>query len=356
MKDGIYGVYNGEVHRIGHNSNGELLLFPAFDNETDSTFADGYHAGACSKIIKPEDLSEAYELRSYAEYRGYKTFIARSVGDEYEIYVNDHALAQELGFDRCDKYAYNMMVKKTDVKVITEKIPYSFDQKKTATTEPRIRYLIHGGTTCYLLKTEGSTLLIDTGLFGNLKALDRWLGGCKVDYVFLTHGHADHDWNARALQKRGAKIILSEKDKDLPRHFMSQPVKPTMPKYRFRNFTQLVSGSVFRTHRYTPDILIGDDRDYLKSLGFDAQIIPLPGHTYGSLGILSDNILYCGDAFTALWKKPDITPHAVSIELMKESLRKILEIDPERLACGHGWPVSMEAARPVIESYLAEYR
>ncbi|MBO4241804.1 MAG: MBL fold metallo-hydrolase [Clostridiales bacterium] len=305
---------------------------------------------------KQENITEAYKLQTYAEYKGYKTFIARSVGDEYEIYVNDYALAQKLGFNRCDKYAYNLMVRKSDVNVITEKIPYNPDQKPMTKSEPRIRYLVHGGTTCYLLKSSGTNLLIDTGLFGNLKALDRWLGDTKADYVFLTHGHADHDWNARALQKRGAKIILSEKDKDLPRHFMSQPVWPTMPKYRFRNITQHINGSIFRTHKYTPDILIGDNWDLLKTLGFDAQIIPLPGHTYGSLGILADNILYCGDAFTALWKRPDITPHAVSIELMKGSLRKILEIDPEMLACGHGWPVSMEDARPVIESYLEEHK
>ena len=219
-------------------------------------------------------------------------------------------------------------------------------------SENKIRYLNHGGTTCYLLKNEEKVLLIDTGLFGNLKALDKWLDGCEVDYVFLTHGHVDHDWNALAFQKRGAKIILSEKDKDLPRHYMSQPVQPTMPKYRFRNFTQHVNGSIFRTHKYTPDILIGDNWDFLRSLGFNAEIVPLPGHTYGSVGILSDNVLYCGDSFTALWGKPEITPHAVSIELMKASLKKMLEIDPEWLACGHGAPVRMEDAKPVIREYL----
>ena len=215
-----------------------------------------------------------------------------------------------------------------------------------------IKYLNHGGTTCYLLCKESGDLLIDTGLFGNLKDFDKWLAGHTVKYVFLTHGHVDHDWNARAFQNRGAKVILSEKDKDLPRHFMSQPVKPTMPKYRFRNFTQHVNGSIFRTNKYEPDILITDNWDYLKTLGFDATIIPLPGHTYGSLGILSGNVLYCGDAFTALWGKPDISPHAVDIELMKDSLHKILELSPEWLACGHGLPVKMKDAEPVITEYL----
>ena len=215
-----------------------------------------------------------------------------------------------------------------------------------------IDYLNHGGVTCYLITGSSGNLLIDTGFYGGLKAIDRWLQGREVDYVFLTHGHIDHDWNALPFQKRGAKIILSEKDRDLPRHYMSQPVEPTFPKYRFRNFTQHVNGSVFRTRKYTPDILLGEDREFLRGLGYDADVIPLPGHTYGSVGLLAGEVLYCGDAFTAIWGKPDITPHAVSIDLMRKSLQTMLDISPGWLACGHGEPVKMKDAVPVILEYL----
>ena len=51
----------------------------------------------------------------------YTTAKSIEFGDEYEIYVNDYAVAQKLGFDRCDKYCYNRMVKKAAVKVIYEK-------------------------------------------------------------------------------------------------------------------------------------------------------------------------------------------------------------------------------------------
>ena len=194
-------------------------------------------------------------------------------------------------------------------------------------------------------------LLIDTGLLQH-KIICNWIKGFNVKYVFLTHGHADHDWNAARFQAGGAKILLSEKDKGLPRHFMTQAVNPTLPKYKLRNMTQWFSGSVFKSPKYTPDILIGDEPDLLKTLGFVATIIPLPGHTYGSLGILSGDILYCGDAFTALWKKPDITPHAVSIEQMRSSLNTMLSLKPEWLACGHGLPLRFEDAEPVIRDYL----
>ena len=78
----------------------------------------------------------------------------------------------------------------------------------------------------------------------------------------------------------------------------------------------------------------------------------LPGHTLGSVGVLSDGILYCGDTFTALWGKPDITPHAASLNAMARSLERIIEISPKWLACGHGLPVKMRDARSVMKKYL----
>jgi glyoxylase-like metal-dependent hydrolase (beta-lactamase superfamily II) len=68
--------------------------------------------------------------------------------------------------------------------------------------------------------------------------------------------------------------------------------------------------------------------------------------------MLSEGVLYCGDAFTAMWGKPDITPHAASPDAMASSLERIVKISPEWLACGHGLPVRMREARPVIKKYL----
>ncbi len=222
----------------------------------------------------------------------------------------------------------------------------------TVTGTGRILYLAKGDVTVYLLHGTAGDLLIDTGFLGTWRALSAWISQYDVRYVFLTHGHPDHDWNAAKLQKRGARILLSERDKGLPRHFLSQPVKATMPRYRARNLVQRFGGALTNSPRYTPEYLSDDDPDALCRLGFDAQIVPLPGHTYGSLGILSNGVLYCGDAFTMIWKKPDITPHAVSPSLMTESLRTMLRLSSRWLACGHGLPVRMADAKPVIQAFL----
>lgn len=123
MDKNTYGIYNGEVYRIGIGRNNEIFLYYKQDNEKDHISLSRANLIAHSQIIKPEELSEAYYMLPCAEYKGCKTFIAGEAGDEYELWVSDYAVAQKLGFDRCDKYAYNMMVKKSDVKIFYEKKP-----------------------------------------------------------------------------------------------------------------------------------------------------------------------------------------------------------------------------------------
>jgi len=118
MNDKLYGIYNGDVYRIKPDINGKVFLLP----DTEDGSVDIIHA----KIVNNSDITEAYRLNLYAEYKGVKVDIAREAGEEYELWADDYATAQELGFNRCDKYGYNLMVKKSDVNVISEKTPFEF--------------------------------------------------------------------------------------------------------------------------------------------------------------------------------------------------------------------------------------
>ncbi len=219
-----------------------------------------------------------------------------------------------------------------------------------------INLLAQSDVTLYILRGQAGDLLVDTGFYMHRRSLLHWIADYDVKWIFLTHGHPDHDWNAAAAAKKtGAKILLHEADRNLPRNFQSQPVQPTADRWRLRNLTQNFGGALVKTPAYTPDILFGEaDGGLLRTYGFDAEIVHLPGHTRGSSGILCGDVLYCGDAFTAIFGKPDITPHATDPAQMNASLRKILEIRPKWLACGHGFPVRMRDAEPVIRAYLRE--
>ncbi len=205
--------------------------------------------------------------------------------------------------------------------------------------------------TCYVIRGERGDMLIDTGLPQIWGGMEKWLAGYDIRQVFLTHAHVDHDYNAAKLQRKGARILLSERDSTLRQNFLSQRLKPTMPKYAPRNVLMTIGGGLMRSPAYTADIF-GKDRSLLRRMGYDADIVPLPGHTYGSCGVYSSGVLYCGDAFTALWKRPDICPNAVSPGLMRRSLERIVKLSPKMLACGHGLPLRFDEAYPVIEEYL----
>lgn len=217
-------------------------------------------------------------------------------------------------------------------------------------------YVGNQPVTCYVIRGKNGDMLIDTGFCFTYDELMKWLKHYDIKHIFLTHAHVDHDLNAARLKKElGADIILNQRDLSLIRHYSRQPVKATKSKYFFRNIQQNVCGPLFRTNPYTPDILLtSENRNLLHELGYDADVVFLPGHTLGSTGIISCGVLYCGDAFTAFWGKPEITPHATSIKLMKRSLETILKLSPEWISPGHGLPVRMESAIPVINGYLAD--
>ncbi len=215
-----------------------------------------------------------------------------------------------------------------------------------------ITYHSFRGTTIYILHGKNGDMLIDTGLFHIKRALKKWADRYDIKYIFITHAHADHDWNAKAFKKRfGAKLILNKKDLALRRDFI--PMFPTRRKYRFKCSYLNITGRLFHSPFYKPDIVIDHGgTDFPEKLGFDAKLVFLPGHTKGMTGILSGDTLYCGDAFTALFYEPEIPPYAMDIEVMKKTLKRIASLDIKWLACGHGLPVKMSDARKVIADYL----
>lgn len=218
----------------------------------------------------------------------------------------------------------------------------------------RIHFFAASDITCYVLRGTQGDLLIDTGLPQLRKPMQEWLRAYKIRWVFLTHAHPDHDWNAAAMQKNGAKLLLSVLDRDLRRNFLSQRVMPTSKRYAVRNVMQCIGGGIIKSPPYDADLYFSEaDSGLLRTLGFDAEIIPLPGHTYGSCGILSKGVLYCGDAFTMIFGKPELTPHAVSPQMALDSLRVIAELHPDWLACGHGLPVRYADAEPEIRRLLS---
>jgi glyoxylase-like metal-dependent hydrolase (beta-lactamase superfamily II) len=205
-----------------------------------------------------------------------------------------------------------------------------------------------GGVNCYLLAGTDGFVLIDTGFIGKRKQLDQALveGGCapgKLKLILLTHGDSDHADNCVHLRNmHGCKIAMHELDSGMVEHGdMSWNRKAKADKYslpfRLIGLVAKAFTTGYKFETFKPDVLIGEDFD-LKSYGLNARILHLPGHSKGSIGVLTeDGELYCGDFaynLPGMGFIDDMADHLESIE-------KLNKLPIHIVYPGHGKPFPM---------------
>lgn len=192
----------------------------------------------------------------------------------------------------------------------------------------------------YCIRGKDGDLLIDTGRKISVHSLDRWIGrnGFNIRYLLLTHGHFDHCWNAKFFkEKYKTKIILHRDDLTL---YRGERKIPLVASSRHRLDAAGVANHLLQTVRNPVtdiDYLIDDtDTDFLTGLGFDAQIVPLPGHTLGSVGVRTGDILYCGDACSVVKGEYHTTFFGEDKAKIYETEDRLLAMDLKIIAPGHG--------------------
>ena len=212
----------------------------------------------------------------------------------------------------------------------------------TCTTDDRaLVYVLHG---------KNGDMLIDTGSIDTEEYVGSWIdrSGFDIKWIFLTHAHFDHAWNAAAFRRKyGAKVILHENDLDLLNGLYLPDTTPTFALPMIDGFQEYYKS---RQRRLVPcdiDFLITDnDADFLRPLGFDADIVMLPGHTEGSVGIKYGRIFFCGDACAAKGGDFYTTMHGSVPDQIHISEQKIFDANPLVIAPGHGKLIINEKAFP----------
>lgn len=110
------------------------------------------------------------------------------------------------------------------------------------------------------------------------------------------------------------------------------------------SFMRLVFGRFFglsRSDRFEPDFYIEDGYDFYQ-YGFDARVLHIPGHSRGSIGILTkERDLFCGDLL-ANTNKPDIWSIIDDSAIADASIRKLKSAEINTVYPGHGKPFPME--------------
>ena len=203
-----------------------------------------------------------------------------------------------------------------------------------------------GSVNSYLLQNDTDYILIDTGSSNTRKEIEKVLesSGCKpgnLRLIILTHGDFDHTGNAAYLRNKfGTKIAIHYSDSGmLERGDMFFNRKK--PNIAIAIMLPIIFG-FGKSERCKPDLYIDDGYD-LCTYGFDAKVIYIPGHSKGSIGILTEATgdLFCGDLMENI-EKPVFSSIIDDLEAANTSIEKLESLKINTVYPGHGKPFAMK--------------
>lgn len=196
---------------------------------------------------------------------------------------------------------------------------------------------------CYIVKTDIGFTLIDTGRASKRKKLEKELCsvGCKpgnLNLIILTHGDFDHTGNCAYLREKfGTKIAMHINDFGMVEKgdmFWNR----TTGNFILRKIVNVL----FRIRKFKPDFSL-EEGCSLSEYGLNAEILYLPGHSEGSIGVLTANgELFCGDLFSNT-KGPELNPIMDNLAEANASVEKLKGKKINTVFPGHGRPFSMDS-------------
>ncbi|CAM3552261.1 MBL fold metallo-hydrolase [Deinococcus saxicola] len=184
----------------------------------------------------------------------------------------------------------------------------------------------------YLLSSPAGRLLVDSGAWPYAARFDRILRDFAPDAVLLTHAHVDHSGGAYRAARHGIPLLahplehaqLTGEIHDLPypagRPEIGRMVSRAHPK---------VSADALRA-AYPGETVLG------------WEVVSLPGHTPGQIGVLMDGVLVAADAVIGARDGAHLPRAAYNADhaQARQTLRRMAEMDLRAVLPGHGGPLT----------------
>jgi glyoxylase-like metal-dependent hydrolase (beta-lactamase superfamily II) len=206
----------------------------------------------------------------------------------------------------------------------------------------------------YLLRGS-KAVLVDTGIPGagpKIQAVlaDLGVGPDDVSAIVVTHGHIDHFGSAVYLKRVLEAPTVAHQD-DIDAYSAGRAIvafmRPTgVFGWLFAKVPLVRAG----TDPFVPDIVV-DSSMSLREFSVDARILLTPGHTPGSISVLTESgeliagDLIAGPLLGVIHQWPANPPFHYDRDLNLASLDAVLALDPTVVYVGHGGPLNPSRVR-----------
>ena len=176
-------------------------------------------------------------------------------------------------------------------------------------------------TNCYMIWAEGSDkcVVIDPGYEPQIILDQIKKQGKTLQAILLTHGHFDHVGAVRTLAAdTDCDVYICETDLSMP--------------------PQFTAGPLYYTHTY-------GEGDVVQLAGLSIRVIHTPGHTPGSVCLITEDRMFSGDTlFAGSCGRTDLP--GGSWPQILQSLKRLKEMAGDyKVYPGHGEDTTLAAER-----------
>jgi len=211
----------------------------------------------------------------------------------------------------------------------------------------------------FFVKKDDAVVLVDTGMVKDgadfiRHCTEAGISPSQIRLVVVSHEHHDHFMRLDEILKIVNAPVMCHNESFTN---LSQGLKPTVktrdgsPPPGADGRPSSITGTI---PKVMPDILLNSGCS-LADWGVDAELIHTPGHSRGSLTLVTEKSVIVGDIIVGL---PDggirTAKYADDEAALKNSVLEIISHAPETVYSGHAAPVSADEFLAVYEAEWAE--